>query len=106
MKILNKKGKAPRIIRKFLPTSVRAVSSGLFHTPHAFVEGTVAEVKKEDDGDIHIRLEDRSCFIVCEIIPELSVQPPKVGSDITVWGIVREDKDHGWWEIHPVIGWH
>jgi hypothetical protein len=83
---------------------------------HVEMVGKVTLVKKEGDGDIHIRVDDEKGFCVAEIIPSLSdklvkhgtnielvaIRRPKVGETITVRGISRVDKTHGWGEIHPV----
>ena len=84
---------------------------------HVEVAGKVSLVKKEDDGDWHIRIADaRGRFIVAEIIPTLQPfaadtgtilpfgPPPKVGDCVRVRGIRRIDDwpHHGWAEVHPV----
>jgi hypothetical protein len=73
---------------------------------HVQTQGTVALVKREDDGDIHIRLEDgNGHFIVAEIVPYHPLSAPALHACIVVRGITREDKTHKWSEIHPVEGW-
>ena len=78
---------------------------------HVCVTGKVTLVKKEADGDIHIRLDPpvkpkkrgQNAFIVAEIIPRLPVSPiPTVGQTVNVCGIQRWDGKHRWMEIHPV----
>lgn len=69
---------------------------------HVEMVGKVTLVKKEGDGDIHIRVEDEKGFCVAEIVPAMPVKRPKVGETITVRGISRVDKTHGWGEVHPV----
>jgi hypothetical protein len=70
---------------------------------HVEVTGKVTLVRTEDDGDTHIRLTDGKNFVVAECIPVLRCpRVPKVGETITVRGISRFDKEHGWYEIHPV----
>lgn len=84
---------------------------------HVRVAGVVASVRKEADGDYHVRLCDSagSPCIVVEIIPSLSadriVEPRtraartkaavRKGDRIEVVGISRWDGGHRWWEIHP-----
>jgi hypothetical protein len=72
---------------------------------HVHVCGTVALVKHEADGDIHIRLEDGKAFIVAEIVPYHRLPPPKLHTRICVDGISRKDGDHGWSEVHPIEAW-
>lgn len=43
--------------------------------------------------------------LVTEFIPEIKLPLPSVGDHIKIWGIVRYDSFHNWWELHPVIGW-
>ena len=83
----------------------KIAGKNLWARPRACIEGTVTYVKREDDGDWHCTLEDGGRKVVCEIIPELPMDPPKVGQRIKVWGIPRWDGQHRWGEIHPVIGW-
>jgi hypothetical protein len=64
----------------------------------------VTLVRNEADGDIHIRVEDGGEFVVCEITPQQPHPKPKVGDVVSVWGVVREDGEHKWWELHPVDG--
>lgn len=77
------------------------------HHTHVCTTGKIAKIKKEADGDIHIRINDSSKvgFIVAEIIPMLKPQgalPTKEGQLITVCGIRRFDDKHKWYEVHPV----
>jgi hypothetical protein len=77
------------------------------HT-HVQVAGTVTLVKREADGDWHIRVsDDAGRFIVAEIIPALPMTPPTKGQRVVVFGIRREDNErgHGWMEVHPVERW-
>lgn len=78
------------------------------HT-HVEVTGKVTLVRKEADGDWHLRISDGLRFIVAEIIPTLQPLPftmalPTVGACVRVRGIRRVDNEagHGWLEIHPV----
>lgn len=84
---------------------------------HIEIQGWVAYVAKEGDGDIHIRLCDSSkppaamdpkhC-IVAEIMPTLAPKgfvKPKKGMHLLVRGIGRYDGEnpgHHWWECHPI----
>jgi len=74
--------------------------------PRCLAIGKVILIKREDDGDYHFVIEDGGVKVVCEIVPELPLDPhPKVGQTVYVWGIPRWDGQHRWGEIHPVIGW-
>jgi len=72
---------------------------------HVSVCGTVALVKHEADGDTHIRLEDGRAFIVAEFVPYHPLARPALRQLIRVEGISRDDKTHGWAEVHPVESW-
>lgn len=74
------------------------------HT-HVAVSGTVAYVRIEDDGDIHIKLINplTGRFVIAECIPALPCSfRPKAGQRIKVKGISRADPEHLWFEVHPV----
>lgn len=95
------------------------------------VEGAVTSIRKEDDGDLHIRLavEDQTLLTQKnfsdqdgELVVELiCVNPPRgadalaacygfaqdlpvpnLGDRVRVTGAYVLDKQHGWTEIHPV----
>lgn len=76
------------------------------HWSHVEVCGLVTLSKKEADGDIHVRLSEGSAFVVAEIVPYHRLPQPKKGQRICVDGISRQDRDHGWFEVHPVEAWH
>ena len=95
----------PRATELYPPVEFAKVADGKWQRPRASIIGVVKEVRKEADGDIHIQLTDNGKLVVCEIIPELKLEPPAKGDKVRVWGIVREDLWHGWFELHPVIGW-
>jgi hypothetical protein len=41
-----------------------------------------------------------------EVAPEFPLASlPSKGEHVTVWGIVRHDGLHNWWQLHPVVGW-
>jgi len=86
--------------RVYHPVTIASLAHNTF--THVEVEGRVALVRHEEDGDIHIRLEDaQGRFVVVEVIPEISLTIPKVGDLVRVRGISRYDRQHHWWEIHP-----
>ncbi len=69
---------------------------------HACTSGPVVYVRKMQDGDIHITLDNGAAKVVAEIIPLIPLPPPQKGDTVEVCGITRYDKGHGWPEIHPV----
>ncbi len=73
------------------------------------VEGVVDKIAKQADGDYHVIIRPPyvpfSIALVTEFIPEVTLPLPKVGDRIKIWGLVRFDELHNWWELHPVIGW-
>ncbi len=73
------------------------------------VEGIVDKVAKQPDGDYHIIMRPQyvpvGSYLVTEAIPEIKLPLPKEGDHIKIWGIVRFDIMHNWWELHPIIGW-
>lgn len=80
----------------------------VFKMPHAVIEGKVAKIINESDGDTHVWLEygGGKGQLACEWTPQSTAKPPpSVGSAIRVYGILRYDLQHGWWEIHPVDAW-
>lgn len=92
--------------------SVAQLAAGTPHT-HVEVGGFVTYVRREEDGDLHIRLcdsprlerMDRRRCVVAECIPALPCEPPMVGDRIRIRGISRWDAEraHGWREVHPVL---
>ncbi len=71
------------------------------------VEGIVDKIAHEPDGDYHVIVTNLVGLpLVTEFIPEIPLLTiPKVGNKVKIWGIVRFDEPHNWWELHPVIGW-
>jgi hypothetical protein len=74
---------------------------------HVEVAALVTYVRYQDpknggDGDWHITLEQDGAKVVAEIIPLIPLTPPKKNQRCAVRGISRQDKNHGWPEIHPV----
>lgn len=72
---------------------------------HVEVCGLVTLVKKEADGDLHVRIDDGGVFLVAETVPYHPLPAPRSGQRICVRGISREDKTHHWYEVHPVESW-
>ena len=73
------------------------------------VEGIVDKIAHQPDGDYHIIMRPQyvpvGLYLVTEVIPEITLPLPQAGDHIKIWGIVRFDILHNWWELHPVIGW-
>lgn len=72
------------------------------------VEGIVEKVVQEPDGDYHVVIRPPYVplvSLVTEFIPEIELPLPSEGTRVKIWGIVRFDILHNWWELHPVIGW-
>ncbi len=72
------------------------------------VEGIVDKIFHEPDGDYHVIVRPQNVpglYLVTEFIPEINLPLPKEGDRVSIWGIVRFDELHNWWELHPVIGW-
>lgn len=78
--------------------------SGLTTTArsHVRVSGEVVAVTREEDGDMHVGMSDGRVSIVAECIPEMPCPAVVKGDHITVYGISRYDKQHKWYEVHPV----
>lgn len=94
--------------REFTPVPLAHV--GKVADPHIVTEGYVVDMKvDEDDGDVVFKLVDDkgdpNHFVVCEIIEPISVNRPRPGSKVRVYGVSRfDDKpNHRWQELHPVL---
>lgn len=88
---------AQRIYHKTTIETINTVTEG-----HAEVCGLVTYVKHQTDGDWHITLDNGKGKLVLEIIPKLPLSVPKKNDKVRAQGIVRFDKHHKWYEIHPV----
>jgi hypothetical protein len=86
-------------------------------SPCASVTGVIRSSRKESDGDTHLGLAGVDARwlnpgnlaraqgdLVLEIVPDIPVAAPPVGSRVTVVGPWVLDTQTGWNEIHPV--WH
>lgn len=92
--------------RPYWPVPLDSLAVG--HTPHTHVAvtGTVAYVRAESDGDVHIKLVSPSGrFVILECTPFLPCKRPYAGQVITAYGISRRDPEHLWWEVHPLERW-
>lgn len=73
------------------------------------VEGIVDRIAKQPDGDYHIIIRPQyvpaGLYLVTEAVSEIKLPLPEEGDHIKIWGIVRFDVLHNWWELHPIIGW-
>lgn len=90
------------VVRTYHPATVAQLSAGRVTDTHVEVVGCVSLVKREEDGDRHIRITEGNNFIVAECIPALPCASPKVGDRIKVRGVSRHDGKHKWYEVHPV----
>ena len=97
-------GQAPH--RLYHPVTIEQLAAGMVPWPYAQLVGRVRMVRTEQDGDLHITLTGRTAVAILECIPELPCRKPPLGARIRAWGIPREDKEHGWWELHPLLGWN
>ena len=93
--------------REYFPVAPHSMAENV-HT-HVRVSGRVTHVSDVRDGDVHftvcesnIKKFDRQSCIVAECIPKLPCKQPKIGQIVTVQGISRFDKEHNWYECHPV----
>lgn len=90
-------------IRTYWRTPLDSLAIGHYHHSHAKVSGQVVYVRKQDDGDVHIKVASTTGkFIIAECIPSLPCSLPKAGQTVTLCGITRRDPEHGWYELHPV----
>lgn len=79
---------------------------------HVAVSGFVTDARKEENGDMDIRIcdnpkvegMDRAHCFMAKCIPKLPCDVPRIGRPVTVRGISRYDAEigHHWWEVHPV----
>jgi hypothetical protein len=83
--------------RTYYPVPLAKV---LTHT-HVSICGTVTGVRKERDGDWHVRVNDGRTVVVVEIIAQIPLPRPKRGQLVQVTGVSRRDPEHGWNEVHP-----
>ncbi len=86
--------------------SVGYINRGFFTGPRASVEGVVEAIQKSGDGDVHVNIRGSNGILVAETIKEVAIPLPAIGEKIHIWGIVRYDVAHRWWELHPVLGWN
>ena len=80
------------------------------NAPHVVVEGYVSELRyNSEEDDLSFKLVEvltqQAPFVICEIVKPMSVELPKVGSRVRVFGVSRFDAqpDHHWHEVHPVM---
>jgi hypothetical protein len=73
---------------------------------HVGTVGWVRSIRHEADGDTHLKICDGTnkwCFYA-ELVPykKIDVSKIRLGDQVIVKGISRYDRQHKWWEIHPV----
>jgi hypothetical protein len=94
--------------RTYWKTTVAQVAAGTVKHTHLELDSVVVDyTRAETDSDFHIRVRAQGDtvpehFVVAECIPKLPCRHPKLGEIISLKGILRQDSEHGWWEIHPV----
>jgi hypothetical protein len=75
---------------------------------HVSVRACVVSTQSESDGDVHIWLKNGNTKLLAEKTPdrpgEITIMPDD-GFCGTFQGIVRYDKKHKWYEIHPLESW-
>ena len=85
---------------------IRDINNGKYFGPRASVIGTISDVQRSFDGDWHLNITSRDgSVLVGEVIPEYQLPMPMRGDKVRMWGVVRYDMEHRWWELHPVMGW-
>lgn len=88
--------------RRYWKVSVDSLAAGLVKHTHVEVTGRVQLIRKEADGDTHLKITGVKGFIVAECIPALPCSGYTLYKVVTVRGISRYDGEHKWWEVHPV----
>lgn len=70
-------------------------------------DAVVTRARHEADGDWHVELSFPGGRLIVEETPPFAdhFPVPQVGDHVTPFGMVLDDKTHGWWEIHPVHCW-
>jgi len=78
--------------------------------PHVATDGYVEHVHTdEEEGTVAFRLvessQNKSSFVVCEIMSPIQMAPPAEGSRVRVYGVERYDaqQDRNWYEVNPVL---
>lgn len=89
--------------RTYHPVALKDIATTRW--THACTIGRVTRIKREGDGDVHIRIDDREAFIVLETIPGLPLKRPPLHVWIEACGITRLDRAHKWGELHPLERW-
>ena len=85
---------------------IKDINNAKYFGPRASVIGVVTDIQRSFDGDWHLNITARDgTVLVGEIIPEHQMLIPSMGDRVKIWGVVRYDMEHRWWELHPVIGW-
>jgi len=102
----------PIVSRKYHRATIADIAAGKVHHTHLEVQGWVTYVRREDDGDLHIRIcnspkvktLNRARCLILECIPRMPCPAPDIGKKIAAHGIQRFDNEvnHLWYELHPV----
>jgi hypothetical protein len=88
--------------RFYWPVEVRDLAQGKVTHTHVQVIATVLAVRHEADGDTHLVLGDGRFWVIGECIPKIPCPVVHRGERVRVRGISRYDREHSWYEIHPV----
>jgi len=84
--------------------------------PCVSITGLISRITPEHDGDVHLTLTQvdpkwlnrvnigRAAGLVVEIVPDIPIPAPPVGSRVTVVGPWVLDTETGWMEVHPLWG--
>jgi hypothetical protein len=78
--------------------------------PHISTEGYVSEIRLDhEEGELMFKLVDDlqrpNHFVMCEVIGDVKLKVPPIGSRVRVYGVTRYDgqSDRQWYELHPVL---
>ncbi len=96
--------------RRYWVVSLDSLALGRVAHTHVRVTGRLTAKRWQTDGDLHLHLTSAHHFIIGECIPTGCGNCKaldqagmfKVGQMVTLLGITRYDREHGWWELHPV----
>src|SRR6266568_9676158 len=83
--------------------TITDINLGKVKHTHVAIITIIDKAHNEHDGDVHLHASDGCNGLVCEIIPEIPLAVPKIGSKVKISGILRFDKEHNWQEIHPCV---
>ena len=95
--------------RRYWNVSIDSLAAGRVKHPHVAIEGRILFKRWEDDGDLHLRIAGPHSFIVAECIPSCGNCKAleaaglfTLGKRVRLLGIPRYDREHRWYELHPI----